>query len=87
MRKGGYAVIDLKGTATTKTCPGLHALITAAVASKKALLISGLNVSGTIYQDAFGWSDKSSTSHVLHHPSGYKATVTTGDVVTIAADS
>ena len=80
---GGYQLIDLKGTATTGTLSGLHAKLASAYKRKKAVLVYGLNVSGTIQPAGYGYLTTSSTSYVIN-VSGHTVTVTTSDVLTIS---
>ena len=86
MAKGGYQIIDLQGVSlsgSSKTISGLHGALDNN--QGKAVLISGLNIGGTIYDEFFTIATKSGTSYTIPVGDKQVITVTNSDGVTVAA--
>ena len=84
MTKGGYQIIDLKDVKLTLgtgvTFKGVYNQIKG---TRKAILVSGLNIAGTEYHDTFVDFTVSSTTYTgtIY---GKTITVTNEDLVTVA---
>ena len=83
MKKGGYQILDLKNhnftSGSSYSYPGCYDLISG---TKKAILVSGLNIAGTEFNDFYGLFIVSSGNLV------YKDTIqVTGKTLTITVKS
>lgn len=82
MIKGGYQIIDLKGTTLPATIKGTHAVCDVVFdKTKKTVKLSGLVVSGKVVPDVDGYLTLSSTTYTIH-AGGRTVTVTSADLVT-----
>lgn len=83
METGGYQIIDFKGVQfelnTGQTIKGVYDQLES---TRKAILLSGLNVGGTEYHDIFPSLKVSGTDYTLDCY-GYTITITDDDLVTI----
>lgn len=78
MKIGGYSILDLKDTPlvlaaeAAVTIPGTYAAISAALANRKAVMVSGLNVAqadaeastAVTYPDTWGTAWRNDATHV-----------------------
>lgn len=85
MKIGGYQIVDLQGTpltaGTAATVTGTHAAI--AGANGKRIVVSGLVVGGTAYNDTEAFVTLSGTTYTLTVGT-LSITVTAADAVTVA---
>lgn len=87
MRTGGYHIIDLKDTVLTKGTPatvtGIYESIEGSY--RKALLLSGLNVGGIEYPDAFVVAPILNGTTYTITVYGLTISITDADTVTVEA--
>lgn len=85
MTNGGYQIIDLKNTKLTLgTGTKIDGVYDKIKSTRKAILISGLNVGGTEYHDTFVELTVSGTNYTgtIY---GKTITISNADLVTISA--
>lgn len=83
----GYQIIDLKGTkivALGTTIAGVYAKI---AATDKPIIVAGINDNGTMLKNQYVAFALSSTDYVGTLATGDIITVTSADLITIAAPS
>ena len=85
MKHGGYQIIDLKNTKlTVGTGTKIDGVYDKIKSTRKAILISGLNVGGTEYHDTFVELTVSGTNYTgtIY---GKTITISNADLVTVSA--
>lgn len=84
---GGYQIVDLKDTALSSvsaTITGVHEAIKNS--KNKPIMLTGLKISTTKYNDTFVTCVPSGTSYILYLPLGY-ITITNANAVTYTANT
>lgn len=81
MKIGGYQIIDLKNTPLNTTAVVIEGVYAKIEGTKKPLLLSGININGTEYHDAFV-SAKVNDSNYEIVVYGKTITITSEDNVT-----
>lgn len=87
-QKGGYQILDLKGTALTagsaSTIKGIYETLEGNY--HKPVLVSGLVIGDTVYADAYV-TFTVSESNYIGKAYGYNITITDDDEITVAAET
>lgn len=81
MKLGGYQIIDLKNTPLNSTAVVIEGVYAKIEGTRKPLLLSGININGTEYHDAFVTAKVNASNYEIA-VYGETITITSDDNIT-----